>query len=1107
MTSDKLKLISGAGGGGGGGGDSGGGSAPDPPYIQPDNLQSIQYATIVDLISEGEIDGIENGLKGIYLDGTPVLSSAGTPNFRSYTIDTRNGTQDQSTIPGATVIESEQSVNAEIFNGAPLTRTLTSTLVDRVRVTITLPQLQRFQTDGDVRGTSVSLSIQVQYNGGGFNTVKNVSISGKSSSTYQRDAVFDINGEFPVDIRVIRNTANASTTVSNRTTWTSFTEIITEKLRYPNSALAYLRFNSKQFSSIPARKYLVRGVKVKIPSNATVDTTTYPGRITYTGIWDGTFSTPTWTNDPAWCLWDLLTNNRYGAGVPESSLDRYDFYSISQYCRELVNNGKGGLEPRFACNLLINSRQEVYNVIQEMTSIFRGISYYGAGSLVLQQDKPSDPQYLIGPSNVVNGAFNYSGSALKSRHTTATVAWQDYDTLGEVQFEYVEDADAVSKYGVVNKDIKAAGCYSQGQAKRLGKWTLLSEQNLTETVTFSIGIDSGIVLRPGMVIDIADPVRAGSRRSGRVSSATSLAITVDSTSDLSVDLTKSPTLSVVLPTGLVETRPIASISSTTVTVTSAFSEAPNPESVWLIQTTDIQSQLFRVIGVTEGEDGSFAVTALKYNESIYAAIEENLEVEERDITNLSNQPGAATSVSLEEFLYLDGSNVRTGVTLSWVGPGLNVDYYIVKYRLDDDNFTIISTSSPSTEIRGLKAGTLELEITALSPLGRQGTTTSATFALAGKTAPPGDVQNLTIETISANSARLRWDATTDLDVQVGGKVIIRHSSLIDGTGTWSNSVSLVPAVAGAATEAIVPRIEGEILVKFEDSLGIRSPNATSVLVDLPDTLNTLLVQERREDQDVPPFQGTKVNCFFDESLNALVVGGSGLLDDQPDVDLITTLDYLGTVSEIATYEFANTLDLEAVYSLDLERHLVSTGFYPGDLIDSRLELIDAWNEFDGGVIDQINAKIYMRKTDDDPAGTPTWGAWQEFVAGTFIGRAFQFKAELLSFNESQGIQINELGYKATFQQRTEQSPATIASGAGAKNVSFVYDYFTGTAVLGGVDSSLPSVGITAQSLQSGDFLELTNVSSTGFTATFKDSGGTAVDRNFTYTASGYGRGS
>ena len=332
--------------------------------------------------------------------------------------------------------------------------------------------------------------------------------------------------------------------------------------------------------------------------------------------------------------------------------------------------------------------KEVYTVIQELTNLFRGISYYGAGALVLNQDRPADSSYQIGPSNVVNGEFLYSGTALKTRHTCATVAYQTYEDLGEVKYEYVEIADQVSKYGVVNKEVRAIGCYSQGQAHRLGKWLLLSEASLTDTVTFSVSMESGLILRPGTVIDIADPVKSGTRRSGRISSATTTQITIDSTTDLAVTLTESPTISVMMPTGLVETRGIDAIAGAVVTVGSPFSEAPNAQSVFLIQTNDVQSNQFRVISVVEGEgDGTYAVTALQYNESIYNAVEENLDLTQRDISNLSAAPDPVTNITGSEYLYQEGQGVHVGFSLSWTSPSQGVSQSEVAYRIDDDNYT------------------------------------------------------------------------------------------------------------------------------------------------------------------------------------------------------------------------------------------------------------------------------------------------------------------------------------------------------------------------------------------------------------------------------------
>lgn len=1102
--------IAGAGGGGGGGGGKGGGGGGASTYVPTetsDNIKSTQFASVLDLLSEGEIQGLDDGEKSIYLDGTPVKNSANVANFSGYSVTTRNGTQNQTYITNLPGTESEQSVGVTVTKASPVVRTITDTDVDKVRVTLQLPSLQVFTNQGDILGSSVQIKIYIQYNGGGYTVVHDSTITGKTSNAYQRDYEVVLSGAFPVDIKVERVTNDPTTTkTQNIVNWASYTEIIDEKLRYPNSAIAYLRFDSKNFNSIPTRKYLIRGIKVRLPSNATVDTTTHLGRVTYAGVWDGTFGAATWCSDPAWCLWDLLTNTRYGAAIPESSLDRYDFYAISQYCNTLVSDGFGGQEPRFSCNLLINSRDEVYNVIQEFTNLFRGIAYYGAGSMVLLQDKPADSQYLLGPANVIDGAFSYSGTSQKTRHTTATVGYQTYTGLGEIEYEYVEDIDAVAKYGVINKDLKMLGCYSRGQAHRAGKWALLSEQYLTETVSFSVSIDSGIVLRPGMVIDIADPMRAGTRRMGRISTATTTTVTVDDAS-VSINLSNAPTLSVVMPTGLVETRTITARNGAVLTVGTAFSEAPNAQSAWLVQTSDIESQQFRVISVGEGEDGVYGVTALAYNASIYDAIESDIELVFNDISNLSAIPEPPTSLNGNEYLYEDGQSVFTAFELSWNPPttGVKPLYYKVEYRLGDDNWQTVQPSASSVTIKNLSAGVLDVNVQSVSSVNKLSTVASASFTLIGKTAIPENVQNLTFEVINANSGRLKWTQATDLDVKVGGKVHIRHSSLTDGTATWSNSVDLIAAVAGSATQATIPLVEGEVLVKFADDSGNMSASETSVIIDLPDTLGPLLVKQQREDQETPPFQGTKTNCFYSEEFDALCIDGDAAIDSVADIDALATFDVLGNVLSSGTYNFANTVDLENVFSLDLVKYFVTAGFFPSDLIDSRSNNVDSWSDWDGGVIDKVNATIEVRTTDTNPAASPTWSSWTKFDNGTYKGRGFQFRANLTSTAVDQNILINELGFNASLQKRQEQSNGAVASGTTAKNITFANAFFTGTTTLGGVNTSLPSIGITGQNMASGDYFTVTNVSGTGFTVTFYDSSNTIVNRNFNWSAVGYGK--
>ena len=1111
----QTKYIQGAGGGGkfGGGSDS-------TPTEADDTLQSVQFANVLDLISEGEIEGLEDGNKSIFLDDTPVEGSDGTDNFSGYTIVTRNGTQAQSHIPGPfNAVEKETLVDVEVKKDTPVTRTITDTDVDRVRVTLTIPALQILQDDGDVVGNKVTIKIQIQYNGGGYNDAINDTISGKSSNRYQRDYLIDLTGSHPVDVRMVRVSADeTSQKRASTTVFQSFTEIIDDKFRYPNSALVALRFDSRQFSSIPPRKYLIRGIKIKIPSNATVDTETHLGRLTYSGIWDGTFQAATWCSDPAWILYDLLISERYGAGVPESTLDKYDFFAVSQYANSLVSDGAGGQEPRFSCNMLINSRDEVYNVIQQMTAIFRGISYYSAGSLTLLQDRPTDPQYLIGQSNVIDGIFEYSGTSQKARHTVAVVAWQSYDTRGDTEYEYVEDHDAVAKYGIIKKDIKAIGCYSQGQAHRIGKWALLSEQNLTETCQFSVALESGIVLRPGMVIDVADPVRAGSRRSGRIQSATTTQITADSSNDLTVALAaqNSPKLSVMLPTGVVETRdiPVGGIQPQTdgtcdIDVTSAFSQAPAANSVFMVQTEELLSQQFRVTSVAESEDGIYGVSAIAYNSTIYDAVEADVALTPRSISNLSAIPNAVDSIENEEFLYEDGSSVFVGASVSWNHDRQNVNEFRVQYRIDDDNFETVQTASPSVTLRNLRAGTLTVQISARNYLNKSSKITSAQFVLVGKTAAPSDVTGFSMIPVNGQ-ARLSWDQAPDLDVRVGGVVRLRHSPDLTGV-TWATSTSISDDVAGAATETYEDLKPGTYSIKFVDSGGRESLNAVYVEFTKADLDNVQNVNTQTED---PLFAGTKTNLRIDTAQNELELDFSGtetasvgdvlaedgtliLMEDDTDGTTLLGLEGNDALLTSGTYFFENNpITFSDVFSVKLDSTLRARAFYPyGIFLDDRPDF-DAIVDFDGAAPTAPDVKLFIRTTQDDPAGSPTYTSYRKYNNAEFKARAFELKAEFTTGNELEQIAVDQLRVVANMPIRTVTGSVTTSTSA---DVSVAY----GT---GNKFAATPSVGIVFTTNSSGDYYVISNSSATGFDVSVYNSSDTRIAKTVNWTATGYGKG-
>ena len=1138
MADKEAKQIIGAGGGGGGGGgqtvvqqtvvvQQAAAPAVRTPTRAADNLASSSHATLLDLLSEGEIEGFPSArdytrgtdnynkalLKDVYLTDTPILRSEADVtnlsdsdyNFKGVTVETRYGTNSQTYISanGFGDVENINSVNVEVVQATPITRQITNSNVDAVRVSIAVPRLEASNNQGDILGTSVSLDIEVQYNGGGFTKVKDADISGRTADKYERDYLITLDGDFPVDVRVTRVSADSSDTNVNPTFWTSYTEIIRKKLRYPNSALAAVRFSAEQFQNIPSRSYRIRGIKVKIPNNGTVNQTT--GAISYSGTWTGTFGAAQWTSDPAWILYALLTNKRWGFGdhVSEAQLDKFSFYSASQYCGTLVDDGNGGEEPRFSCNVLIQNQYEAYKLVNDLCSVMRAQPYWSTGSLTISQDKPTDSSYLFNRSNVLEPGFTYAGSDLKTRHTVAIVSYLDLETR-EQNYELVEDRDAIAKYGWVPTQIKAFACTSRGQAHRLGSWILYSEQNDVDVCTFTASLEAGVLVRPGNVIDIQDPVRAGVRYGGRIAGAGDNTINVDDATGLPED---NATLSVLLPDGTLETKDITDRTGTLITVDGDWTERPNVNSVWVIQTTAVETQKFRVLTVREKEGHLYEITALSHNPGKYAHVERGDTLSTRSITNLNPIPNPPTSPKAEEKFYAENDKARVKIIVSWAAVK-GVPQYKVRYRRDNENWESTVVVKTDHEILDTRAGKYTIEVYSINSLGRQSSEfANLTFNAAGKTAVPGNVQNLQFEATSDKEGTLKWDETVDLDVKHGGKVYIRHSSKTDGTGTWSNSVDLIEAVAGNSTSAKIPLVEGEVLVKFADDGGRLSADETSIIIDLPDTRGKLLLQSRREDQDSPPFQGQRTDCFYSDEYDALTLSSTGRIDSETDnIDTWGKLDTLGDTEADGEYQFVDTLDLENVFSLDLKRRFVTRGFYPDNLIDDKTDNIDSWGKFDGDVADKVNAKLYVRRTDDDPSGTPTWGDWAEFSNGTFKARAFQFKAEMTSTDTAQNILVDELGYVAELERRTENSDEAVASGTGAKAITFANRFFTGTASLLGSDTRLPSVGITAQNMQSGDYFTVSSVSATGFTVNFYNSSDAGISRNFNWSAVGYGKG-
>lgn len=984
-------------GSGGGGGKDGSGSGRTP-VESPDSLRSIQYARVLDLVSEGEIVGLVNGLKSIYLDNTPLQNDDGSYNFSGATVASVLGTQSQSYIPGFGAVEAESAVSVDIKAAVPVVRSISNPNSNAVRVTVSVPALsQQNAQNGDLGGTSVSIAIDVQTAGGGYVQKVVDTISGKTTSRYQRAYRIELTGTGPWDVRVRRLTADStSATLNNATYWDSYTEVIDAKLRYPNSALVALSIDSERFNAIPTRGYELLGLLVHIPSNYNPETRAY------TGVWDGTFTTA-WTDNPAWCFYDLLTNSRYGLGdfLSADQVDKWSLYQIAQYCDELVPDGFGGMEPRFTCSLYLQTREEAYKVINDMAAMFCGMAFWGAGSIIPVQDSPSDPVKLFTHANVIPTSpgqyFNYAGSSLKTRHTVALVSWNDPDDRYKQKIEYVEDPDGIALYGIVQTEVVAMGCTSRGQAHRYGRRILYTERMETETVSFRVGLD-GLDLAPGDVFQTSDPVRAGVRMGGRLISATANTATLDA--PVTLDGAATYTLWAVLPDGTVESRAVTTAAGTTsvLSVSPDFTAVPQDMSMWVLAASNLAPETWRAVSIGEVDGGIAEISALKYSPNKYLEIDQGIVLEALPTSSLSTDQPAPTDLVITESLYLATAVVvGTRLTASWSG---NAARYELQYRILGGNWSTAYLGTASADIQPVEPGTYEFILTAISSIGRRSKAVTATKEVYGKTSQPATMTGLSVIAISGR-AHATWDLSPDLDVLVGGRVVVRHTPLTTGA-IWENGIVL-DEFNGDAVNATLPLLTGTYMLKAMDSSGNFSPAsvnyvATESQVTGFTTTNTSV--------QAPGFAGSKTS---------LAVAGSTLtLDGSTPIDSMAVLvdswgyiDTLGGVSSAGSYAFDNIMNFGAVVTRRLNATIQAISSDVGDLLDDR-GYIDDWDSLDGGVINDTDATLYYSTTQTDPTGSPVWSSWAPFMTADVTCWAAKFRLDLASASPTHNIAVSTL---------------------------------------------------------------------------------------------------
>lgn len=689
-------------------GRKGGGSKSRTPTEQPDDLQSVAKAKLLVALGEGEFAGGLTG-KDIFLDGTPLENADGSKNFGGVVWDFRPGTQAQQYIQGIPGSENEISMGVEISSSTAWTRTFTNTLLSAVRLRIKWPSIYKQQDNGDLVGYTINYAIDLQTDGGSWKTVLSTRVSGKTTTGYERSHRIDL----PQDgstwtLRLRKTTRDAnSAKVGDTMTLQSYTEVIDAKLRYPNTALLYIEFDSSQFNgSIPQISCEPKMRVIRVPDNYDPETRSY------LGTWTGAFKWA-WTDNPAWIFYDLVLSDRFGLGnrLTAANIDKWSLYEVAQYCDQMVPDGKGGdgTEPRYTCNVYVQDRNDAYTVLRDFAAIFRGMTYWGGDQIVALADMPRDIDFSYTRANVIDGLFTYASSTTKTRYTTALVSWSDPDNAYADAMEPVFEQQLVARYGFNQLEMTAIGCTRQSEANRKGRWGILTN-NKDRVVTFSVGLD-GNIPQPGYIIAVADELLSGKVTGGRIRSVNGRVIELDRVADAAA----GNRLILNLPSGAAQSRTIQAINGNKITVTTAFSETPEAECVWVVESDELYAQQYRVVSVSDNNDGTFTISGAAHDPDKYARIDTGAIIDQRPVSVIppGNQ-SAPGDIAIDSYSVVQqGLSVET-MRATWSAVD-NAIAYEAQWRRNDGNWINVPRSSTTSfEVESIYAGRYLVRVRAIN---------------------------------------------------------------------------------------------------------------------------------------------------------------------------------------------------------------------------------------------------------------------------------------------------------------------------------------------------------------------------------------------------------
>lgn len=1074
-------------------GAGGGGGSTRAPKESPNTLRSNSTAVILDAVSAGPIKGLVNGLKSVYFEDTAFENDDGTKNFQRTAVAWALGEMDQDPLDSYSAAESLEGVGADVSYDTPIVRTVTNLEATSVRVTLRIPTLAHTDNEtGDIKPAWLVWGIDVAADDEVYQNALVDYIRGKCTSPYEISYEIDLKGTTgPWNIKVIRYIKDSNSSFHvNAFQWADYTTIIEGSFMYPGVAYFRTVGDAKSFGgNVPTRKFEIYGRIIRVPSNYD------PYTKTYDGVWDGTFIEE-WTDCPPWIFYDMVTDRVYGLGefLGDTQVNKWVLYEAARYCDELVPDGRGGFRSRFTFNGILTNSDASATVLAEMASTFRSMIFWAGGQIQVAQDRPKDPEVLVTPSNVIDGIFEYSTTSIKARHNQVNVAYIEPEQFYDRAIVSYDDSASQIKFGIKNIDMGMPYCTSRAEALAFAKWVIETEREESRTCTYRASLDhifrNQMGVMPGMIVSIADPKQSGRIMSGRVQSLTDTIINLDRTIEFRAD--EEYRIQLTLPDLTIIEKEIIQPTGDAMSVelVEALVTLPIVNSVWVILSSALVPKPFRVVSVQEISPAVVQYSLVQFDPTKFERVEQGIDAEPDPYTSYdTGELPAPTLMTIKEFMYIDESSVAalSGAYISWTPPRDG--------RISSFDFEFKAPTSldwiPDKRYQGAPAvlkntdpGVWQFRVRSESYISGKSVWLYGTFNLLGIYQPPPDVQNFRLTSVG-DLGTFTWDRLLTPHIK---RYRIRYSQDVE-TAIWESAIDIVPTVPKELETAQTSPRAGTYMIKAVTESGIESVNEARVVLIGDNSVNLNFVEEIQEE---PDFAGEMNNMEYDGLFNGIRLSQDINFLEFDNVLEVENVIADGTdVFREGSYTFSDMIDVGQVYT---NRVTARINAVIQNLNDDIFILDDIFSVPDllaSGASD-VELRLQMRTTVDDPDVSPTWTEWEDFYIGDYTFRAAQWRLLFFSYSQGKTPVVTLLHVTVDMPDRVV-ADYNIAVGTGGLSVTYDPAFYV-----------VPSVNVTAKDMATGDRIVITNETRFGFDIIFRNSGGSAVARTMNYAAQGWG---